>query len=116
MFYESTGVCTEEAKSCKTLYPYLIPVSQLPGFYDFESQGEAASAREERVGSPVIPRKASPAASGPCPVGKQYDPGWHARLPVPKCRRVCRSGRWMRLYVTTAAAMLLPSTALGRDH
>jgi RHS repeat-associated protein len=77
MFFQSTGQCTEEVKSCKTLYPNLIPVSQLPGFYDFESQGEAASALGEEVGGPVIPRKMSPATGGPCSVGGQYDPGWH---------------------------------------
>ena len=77
MTFERTGVCQETVKSCKTEYPNLLPIEEVPGWYEFESQGEAASALEEEVGGPVIPRKASPATSGPCPVGGQYEPGWH---------------------------------------
>ena len=79
MTFERTGVCQETVKSCKTEYPNLLPVEEVPGWYEFESQGEAASALEEEVGGPVIPTKSRPATSGPCPVGGEYDPGWHIR-------------------------------------
>jgi len=79
MFFQSTGLCTEKVTSCKTVLPGLIPIEDVPGWYQFESKGEAASALEEEVGGPVIPTKSRPATTGPCQVGGEYDPGWHIR-------------------------------------
>ncbi len=78
MFFQSPGLCTEQVVSCKTLYPYLIPIDYLPPWYEFESQGEAASVLQDESGSSrIVPRTFAPATSGPCPVGGEYDPGWH---------------------------------------
>lgn len=79
---ERTGPCTVKGTpTCKSEYPNLIPVDALFGGYPFESEGEAFAALQAAYpGQPLRKATRAPATGGPCPVGGQYDPGWHINV------------------------------------
>ncbi len=78
---ERTGPCTVKGTpTCKSEYPNLVPVDALFG-YPFESEGEAFAALQAAFpGQPLRKATRAPATGGPCPVGGQYDPGWHINV------------------------------------
>ena len=79
-FIEQTGECTEVVKSCKTEYPTLVPIGEVPS-YIFPSQFEAMMALQDMIGvgksSRIVPRAKAEATDGPCSVWSGYEPGWH---------------------------------------
>ena len=76
-----SGPCTLEVKSCKTEFPDLIPVSQLPGDYEFGSEGEAfISLQQQESPQQLRKGKRATATSGPCPAEGPWTPGWHVNV------------------------------------
>ena len=84
MFFQSTGLCTEKVFSCKTVLPDLVPIGEVPSWYEFESKDQAVAALTEQANmGQLVPSTSSTPTTGRCPAKGKYDHGWHIRY-MPK--------------------------------
>jgi RHS repeat-associated protein len=76
--YHRSPCVVDTRPKCKDLHPDLIPVQNLPDWYDYDSESEAWLAIQDHYAPKQLKKgKRDPAQIGPCPVGGQYKPGLH---------------------------------------
>ena len=75
---EKVGECELEPKpTCEKQFPKLIPVSQLPWFYEFRNEDAAFAGLSAYHAKKLRKTTDAYATTGPCPIEGRYNPGWH---------------------------------------